>query len=105
MHSAADLGQRWRAVMGPLGFGERLLWVGFVGPDRRLIKAWARFVELGTSPKRAAIEHSCRRCTTYSADFKEGTTVALLLTRPGPRTNLGSDRQRALLTNSPNSVH
>lgn len=31
VYSAADLCQRWRALMGPLGFGERLLWFGFVG--------------------------------------------------------------------------
>ena len=31
-YSAADLRQRWRALMGPLGFGERLLWFGFMGP-------------------------------------------------------------------------
>jgi hypothetical protein len=39
VHSAADMRQRWRALMGPLGFGEKLLWVGFVGPDRRMVKA------------------------------------------------------------------
>ena len=26
VYSAADLRKRWRALMGPLGFGERLLW-------------------------------------------------------------------------------
>ena len=25
--------------MGQLGFGQRLLWIGFVGPDRCMIKA------------------------------------------------------------------
>ena len=39
VHSPADMRQRWRALMGPLGFGEKLLWVGFVGPDRRMVKA------------------------------------------------------------------
>ena len=33
-HSAADMRQRWRALMGPLGFGERLLRFAFMGPDR-----------------------------------------------------------------------
>jgi hypothetical protein len=27
---AADLRQRWRALMGEFGFGERLLWLAFV---------------------------------------------------------------------------
>src|SRR2546423_14705767 len=34
IHSAADMGQRWRALMGQLGFRERLVVIGFVGPDR-----------------------------------------------------------------------
>jgi len=34
VNSPADLRQRWRALMGPLGFGEQLLWFGFIGPDR-----------------------------------------------------------------------
>jgi hypothetical protein len=34
VHSAADLRQRWRALMGPLGFEERLLWFGLIGPNR-----------------------------------------------------------------------
>jgi len=33
VYSAADLRQRWRALMGPLGFEERLLWFGLIGPD------------------------------------------------------------------------
>ena len=35
--------------MGPLGFGEKLLWVGFVGPDRRMVKAISQ-VPLGPRP-------------------------------------------------------
>ena len=38
IHSPADMRQRWRALMGPLGFGERLLRFSFVGPDRRMVK-------------------------------------------------------------------
>jgi hypothetical protein len=38
IHSASDMHQRWRALMGPLGFGERRLRFTFVGPDRCLVK-------------------------------------------------------------------
>ncbi|KMO77973.1 MAG: hypothetical protein HZB45_04005 [Mycolicibacterium rufum] len=38
IRSPADLRQRWRALMGPLGFGERLLRFVLVGPDRCFLK-------------------------------------------------------------------
>lgn len=35
-HSSEDLRQRWRALLGPLGFSESLLWVKPVYHDRTL---------------------------------------------------------------------
>jgi hypothetical protein len=52
--SPADLRQRWRALMGELGFGERLLWFAFVGPDRRFVKALSQ-VPLGPRPRRPIV--------------------------------------------------
>ena len=34
VNSIEDLRERWRALMGPLSFGTRLLWFGLIGPDR-----------------------------------------------------------------------
>ena len=95
-HSAADLRQRWRALMGPLGFGERLLRFAFMGPDRCLIK-FLGDVEIGPSPKRAAMENLMSALRTLLIDMAEGTTVALLLTRPGPGPVSALDRQWAAL--------
>jgi hypothetical protein len=92
IHSAADMGQRWRALMGPLGFGERLLWIGFVGPDRCMVKALSQ-VPLGTRPKRPVVESVMSGVRDVLADFREGTSVALLLTRPGPGPISNMDRQ------------
>ena len=84
VHSAADLRQRWRALMGPLGFGERLLRFAFVGPDRCLVKF------LAARPARLVAESTRYGQLSMSAlhdlagrFMDAGTTVALLLTRPG----------------------
>jgi hypothetical protein len=83
IHSAADMHHRWRALMGRLGFGERVLWVGFVGPDRRMLKT---LVDLAR-PARADTELTDGLMEELSAVLDEemapGTTVALLLTGPG----------------------
>jgi hypothetical protein len=50
VHSTADLGRRWQALTGPLGFGERLLWLTFIGSDRCLIKVLHR-IPIPLTPK------------------------------------------------------
>ncbi len=68
--------------MGPLGFGQRLLWAGFVGPDRCMIKAIGH-VEIGSAPNPALAELIMSGLVDALFDFPRGTTAALLLTRPG----------------------
>jgi hypothetical protein len=96
IHSAADMGQRWRAVMGRLGFSERLLWIGFVGPDRRMVKALSQ-VPLGPRPKRPIIASTMAALVEVLDGLKDGTTVALLLTRPGKGPVSDSDRRWSTL--------
>jgi hypothetical protein len=92
VHSPADMRQRWRALMGPLGFGQRLLWVGFVGPDRRMIKAFSQ-VPLGPRPKSRLVDSVTSGIADVLAEFGKGTTVALLLTRPGRGGISQADRE------------
>ena len=82
VYSAADLRQRWRALMGPLGFGERLLWFGFLGPDRRLTKVLSH-VAVGPCPRSRMLKNLMSALRTLLDDMASGTTVALLLTGPG----------------------
>ncbi|MCV7279433.1 hypothetical protein H7J88_07215 [Mycolicibacterium flavescens] len=96
IHSTADMGQRWRALMGELGFGQRLLWVGFVGPDRRMIKALSQ-VELRATANADLADEVMTGVRDVLADFPDGTSVALLLTRPGVGPVSGLDRQWAAL--------
>jgi hypothetical protein len=96
IHSSADMGQRWRAVMGPLGFGERLLWIGFVGPDRRMVKALSQ-VPLGPRPRRPIVASTMAALLEVLGGLKDSTSVALLLTRPGRGPISDADRQWSTL--------
>lgn len=94
IHSAADLRQRWRALMGPLGFGGRLLWFAFVGPDRRLIKVLSD-MPIGVRPVPDVVDGLMTTLGVLVGDLGEGSTVALLLTRPGGGTISTADRRWA----------
>jgi hypothetical protein len=82
--------------MGPLGFSERLLWIGFVGSDRRLVKALSQ-VALGPRPRRPIVASTMTALLDVLDRFENGTTVALLLTRPGRGPISDADRQWSTL--------
>jgi hypothetical protein len=82
VHSAADLRQRWRALMGPLGFEEKLLWFAFMGPDRRLVKVLGH-VPIGPRPQGRILRKLMSALRTLLDDRASGTTIAFLLTGPG----------------------
>jgi DNA-binding transcriptional regulator YdaS (Cro superfamily) len=90
----ADLRQRWRALVGPLGFGERLLRFSFVGPDRRLVKLLSE-VPIGRSPTPAMVDGLMSTVEALVNDVGAGGTVAFLLTRPGLGSVSRWDRQWA----------
>ncbi len=80
--SAADLRQRWRALMGPLGFGEKLLWIGFLGADRRLVKTLSQ-LPIGPRPRAEILKNLMSMLRTLLDNMAPGSTVALLMTGPG----------------------
>ncbi|MEB3981951.1 hypothetical protein OQ968_11815 [Mycobacterium sp. 663a-19] len=82
VRSCFDLQERWRALMGPLGFGQRLLWVGFLGPDRCLVKTLGQ-VPIGSRPRARIMKILMSSLRTRLDDMASGTTVTLLLTGPG----------------------
>ena len=94
IHSAADLRQRWRALMGPLGFGERLLRFVLVGPDRRFLKMMSD-VEIASAPDPAFVAELMAALSDLLAGFEPGTTVAFCLTRPGIGSVSRIDRRGA----------
>jgi hypothetical protein len=82
--------------MGPLGFSERLLWIGFVGPDRRMVKALSQ-VPLGPRPRRPIVASTLTALLEVLEGLKDGTSVALLVTRPGKGPISDADRQWSTL--------
>ena len=82
VYSAEDLRQRWRALMGPLGFEERQLWFGLVGPDRCFTQKLSR-VRIRPRPLGAILWNLMSALRTLLDDLEPGTTVALLLSGPG----------------------
>jgi hypothetical protein len=82
VHSAADLRQRWRALMGPLGFEERLLWFGLIGPDRCFAKKLSH-VPVRPKPQGRILWNLMSALRTLLDDLGPKNTVALLLSRPG----------------------
>jgi hypothetical protein len=82
VYSAEDLRQRWRALMGPLGFEERQLWFGLVGPDRCFTQKLSR-VRIRPRPRGRILWNLMSALRTLLDDLEPGTTVALLLSGPG----------------------
>jgi hypothetical protein len=67
-----------------------------MGPDRCLVK-FLGDVEIGSSPKRQTIENLMSALRELLCDMQPNTTIALLLTRPGPGGISNLDRQWSTL--------
>jgi len=68
--------------VGPLGFEERLLWFGLIGPDRCFAKKLSR-VPVYPRPQGRILWNLMSALRTLLDDLGPGNTVALLLSRPG----------------------
>jgi hypothetical protein len=82
VYSTQDLRERWRALMGPLGFETRLLWFGLIGPDRCFAKKLSR-IAVRPRPRGRIVWNLMSSLRTLLDDLEAGTTVALLLSGPG----------------------
>jgi hypothetical protein len=78
--------------MGPLGFGERLLRFSFVGPDRCLVK-FLGDVPIRMTPAPEYIRNLMIALSELVVTVGHGSTVAMLLTRPGIGPVSDSDRR------------
>ncbi len=82
IRTQADLWRHWRAMMGPLGFSERLLWVLFVDSDGRVTPMVEQFSDLPRLPDRPLVDSLMQICARVCADCGLDS-VAMLLSRPG----------------------
>lgn len=96
VHSADDMRDRWRALLGRLGFTDRLLWVGFVGADRCLYRTMSQ-VPLHFRPQPGFVEYVVSRLPPVLDGLDPGSTVAFLLSRPGRGPVSKIDRDWAAL--------
>ena len=90
----ADLHWFWRAMMGPLGFSRRRLWVVFFEPDGRPV---SHVVTIDDVPEGARPEEVASLMTICAETCREHGfgRVAVLLSRPGGAGIRPSDRRWA----------
>lgn len=77
-----DLHRLWRALMGPLGFGGRSLWLALLHDDGRPTSVIVQVEDLPPLPDREQREHLARFCRML-LDQAGGGQVVFLLSRPG----------------------
>ena len=79
-----DLHAHWRALMGPLGFSKRTLWLMFVGPDGGVDGHLTQIDLVPARPVQRMLDQLLRTCAEIlTHDRPPGTTVAFLRSRPG----------------------
>ena len=94
IHSQADLWRHWRALMGPLGFSERLLWLVFLTPDGHPTPILPTINELPVLPDRKFLEGVMVICQRICAELGGGS-VAGLMSRPGRSGITAAERRWA----------
>ncbi len=88
----ADLHRYWRALMGPLGFGSRRLWLLFLDVDERPTPLLLQIDDVPDYCAEPMLEGLITVCRATRAEQDLGR-VAVLLSRPGRGGLTGSDRR------------
>ena len=96
IHNERDLHERWRALMGELGFADRTLWVTFIMPDGMMFPHIVQVAELPAHPTGDNLDALIEMCVREFEDSGDDITVAMLLSRPG--TDVVTDSDRAWAT-------
>jgi len=94
IRSQDDLHRHWRALMGPLGFSGRQLWLHVIGEDRRPTPMLLQVDEVPEDPEPAMLDGMMAVLGEMLADAPGGS-VALLLARPGCTPMTAADRRFA----------
>jgi hypothetical protein len=95
VRSSEDLYQHWRALMGPLGFGQPRLWIAFLEPSAMMSAQLTQIEDIpGWADPRScgALLEMCRHIVGRDG---VGGSVAFLLTRPGRNPMDDADRSWA----------
>lgn len=81
--SDADLFQRWRSLMGPLGFSRRRLWILFLAPDGRVAPVLPTIDDVSGRADTGDCGPVVRICADVLESNLPGGSVAILYSRPG----------------------
>jgi hypothetical protein len=95
IHTPQDMYRTWRALMGELGFGRRLLWFGFVSDAGRMAGQLHQVEGLPGEPDALRLDELMRICRDQVEIIVERGSVAFLLSRPGPGRMTDDDRRWA----------
>ena len=89
-----DLHRHWRALMGPLGFSGRQLWLNVLGGDRRPTPVLLQIDEVPVVPEPPLLDGLMAVIEELLQDEPDGS-VAVLLARPGSASMSQDDRDFA----------
>ena len=95
IRNSDDLCLHWRALMGPLGFGQHRLWLGLIQPDNLMSAQLIQIEEIPPSVDDEMCQPLLEICQHIVGCNGEGGSVAFLLTRPGSNPMNDADRSWA----------
>ena len=95
IRNSEDLCQHWRALMGPLGFGQPRLWMGLIQPDNTMSAQLIQIEEIPLSADAKMCQPLLEMCQHIVGRNGAAGSVAFLLTRPGSNPMNKADRSWA----------
>jgi hypothetical protein len=94
IRTPGDLSRAWRGLMGPGGFSTSTLWMLFLDSDSRMQSVIVPIDDIPPEPDEQFV-HNLARIVDDLVDGAAVASVALLLSRPGPRAMTDADRRWA----------
>ena len=95
IRNSDDLCLRWRALMGPLGFGRPRLWIAFLEPDNMMGAQLTQIEDIPRTADSKMCDSLLEMCRHVVGPNGVSGSVAMLLTRPGRHAMDDADRSWA----------
>jgi hypothetical protein len=95
VHTDRDLDGLWRALMGPLGFSTRRLWILLLDPDDRPVPQLTEIDDIPYDIDARLCEPVMHMCLHLLDMIVPGGSVAILFSRPGRNSMSHGDRKLA----------
>lgn len=92
IRNSDELCLRWRALMGPLGFGRPRLWIAFLGGDNMMSAQLTQIEDIPGTADAKVCGSLLEMCRLIVGRNGARGSVAMLLTRPGRNPMDDADR-------------